>query len=87
MNRTVLIGPSCIDGGVSRLVQGEDGRTEVQTWGPSGWRAGGASVGELMMAPPASVRMLTLLGVPESDWGRGSFEQMGRTFPGDDPPG
>jgi hypothetical protein len=59
----VVEGPVKIDGGVSRLIEFSDGSGRVETWGPDGWRKGGASISELLSAPDAKPEFLAKVGV------------------------
>ena len=69
----ILLGPSSIDGGVSRLVARDNGTVAVETWTPAGWRPGGAGVDEVLKAPPASRSKLDRLRIPEADRARGEW--------------
>lgn len=63
----VLIGPTVVDGGVSRAVELSDGTARVETWDGESWRLGGATFGELATSPPASTSLMNRLAVPMSD--------------------
>jgi len=61
----VLVGPSVIDGAVSRIVSTPRGGSKVETWTPGkGWVAGGATMDEFFDAPPAPAATLKKLGIP-----------------------
>lgn len=47
--------PFRVDGGIVRIVEAEDG-DRIESWGPDGWRLGGASFKELLSAPPPPVK-------------------------------
>jgi hypothetical protein len=66
----VVIGPTKIDGQVSRLVELPGGGGRVQTWDGTAWQPGGADVAELAKHPHASVELMDRLGIPESERGQ-----------------
>lgn len=66
--KSVKIGPSVVDGGISRVV-GDDSVVWAETWAPKSrsWVEGGAMIGEVIPAPPASAERMDALGIPEED--------------------
>ena len=68
--KSVEIVPSMVDGGVSRVV-GDGSKVWAETWDPNSrsWVEGGALIGEVMPAPPASAERMDAFGIPEDDRG------------------
>jgi hypothetical protein len=57
-----------IDGGVSRWVKEPDGSSVVETWEVGkGWVPGGASIAEVVDAPPVSSELASRMGIPSGD--------------------
>jgi hypothetical protein len=57
-----------IDGGVSRWVKEPDGSSLVETWEVGkGWVPGGASIAEVVDAPPVSSELASRMGIPSRD--------------------
>jgi hypothetical protein len=66
----VIAGPSKIDGGVSRVIEAQDGSMRVETWKPgTGWVVGGASLDEFMpgACTPVSPELAERMGIPASE--------------------
>jgi hypothetical protein len=66
----VIVGPSKIDGGVSRVVKRDGGSMRVETWEPgTGWVIGGASLDEFIPGAcmPVSPELAKRLGIPDSE--------------------
>jgi hypothetical protein len=66
-SRVVRI-PTNLVGALARIVELSDGTGKTETWGVTGWEAGGADVAEILRALPASAEHLSEYGVPKIDW-------------------
>lgn len=64
----VVNGPVNLGGAIGRVVKFPDGTGRVETWGATGWEAGGADLTAILRAIPASANTLKRHGVPEEDW-------------------
>ena len=72
---TVLIGPTEVDGAISRVVS--NGKTAfVETWaGVRGWVRGGTTFASLAKCFPADPETCAAFGIPAEDSGRGAWER------------
>jgi hypothetical protein len=68
--KSVKVAPSVVDGGISRIV-GNGSEVWAETWDPNArsWVEGGAMIGEVIPAPPASAERMDALGLPKSERG------------------
>jgi hypothetical protein len=64
-NLTVVMAGK-IDGGAYRIV-GDGVDAWVEEWKAGGWVKGGASIGEVLDAPPVSSELASRLGIPPAD--------------------
>lgn len=70
----VLVGPARTNGSVSRIVETSDGKAFTETWDGSAWVRGGATIGEVLRAPPASTETMNSASIPAGERTAGELD-------------